>query len=296
MSEKKKVPQRSFATRAANVMLSRILPVPMLVRRDYRQRTGKSLDLKNPITFNEKLQWLKAYNRDSTISQYVDKYGVKQIIAKEFGEKYVIPTLKLYRHADEINISELPDKFILKATHGSAWNIICRDKSEANERQIREYFMRRLRANYYYYSSEWVYKNITPGVICEELLLDHEEKIPRDHKIFCFNGQPQFISVDVDKPERPRRAIYDLNWNRLNFSVGIPPYSGETAKPDCLHEMLYIARKFCNLAPFVRVDFLVHEGCPFFGEITFYPGNGKDKFYPESWNVKIGAMLDLKLF
>jgi hypothetical protein len=283
----------SFISRVREALLARALPAPVFVRRNYERHTGKKLNLKNPQTFNEKIQWLKLYNRDPKLTELVDKYRVKEFVSQTVGSEYVLPTSGLFERAEDIKLSELPEKCILKATHGSAWNVIIKDKGRVSEREIQKFFRKRLRSNYYSYSKEWPYKGVIPRVLCEELLLDEHGETARDHKIFCFNGSPKFMAIDYDKFNSPKRALVDRHGNLKEFSVGYPPYSGVVNIPDCTESLFLIAEKLSYLAPFVRIDFLVHDGRPYIGEITFYPGNGKDRFFPCSADALLGEMLKI---
>ena len=283
----------SFAIRAREALLARILPAPFFVRRDYKRRTGKTLNLKDPKTFNEKLQWLKLYNRDPKLTEFVDKYRVKEFVSRTVGSEYVVPTAGLFERAEDIKLSELPKKCILKATHGSAWNIIIDDKRAADEKYIQAYFRKRLKRSYYTYSREWAYKNVKPRVICEELILDECGKLPNDYKVFCFNGTPVFVGVDFDRSINTTRVVYDFNWKATGFSVTYPPSEKTKERPVALEEIYKISENIASVAPFVRVDFYVHFDRPYIGEITLYPGNGMNIFYPEEVDDKFGAMLNI---
>jgi hypothetical protein len=285
----------SSATRAREALLARILPAPVFVRLDYKRRTGKALNLQDPQTFNEKLQWLKLNNRDPKLSEFVDKYRVKDFVTRTVGSEYVLPTAALFERADDIKLSELPEKCILKATHGSAWNIIIRDKGRVDERKIQRFFQKRLSANYYTHSREWPYKNVKPRVLCEELLVAKSGALPMDYKIWCFNGSPEYIAVDVDRFEDHKRAIFDFNWSRQDFSSARPFSKVDIPRPRALDEFSDLARALSSVAPFVRVDLLLHEDRPYVGELTLYPGSGMSKFFPESADQRIGRKLRLDL-
>jgi hypothetical protein len=283
----------SFATRAREAVLARILPAPVFVRRDYKRRTGKVLNLKDPKTFNDKIQWLKLYNRDPKLTELVDKYRVKDFVSRTVGPEYVLPTERLYERAEDIKIADLPEKCILKATHGSAWNIMVEDKATADQDYIQKFFKKRLSRNYYMYSKEFAYEGVCPRVLCEKLLLDAQGKVPLDFKVFCFNGVPMFIGVDFDRPHETKRVVYDCDWRRQDFSLTYPPSERSVAKPSCLDKIIEVSACICDVAPFARVDFLIHDHQPYVGEVTLYPGNGMNRFFPEPWNAKLGELLVL---
>lgn len=272
---------------------ARFSPAPYYVKRNFLQKTGVRLNLKEPITFSEKLQWLKLYYRHPEMPRIADKYEVKSFVKQKLGEDRSVETAALFNRADEIKLKDLPEAFALKATHGSGWNIISFNKEEVNESDLRKYFSFWLRKSYYTYSKEWAYKKINPRVICEPLLIDSKGDLPFDYKVFCFSGKATFIQVDVDRFSSHTRVFYDRFWKKQEFTIGYPLYSSELAKPDCLHEMLSIAEVLSQDFPFLRVDFYINEGHVYIGELTFYPGNGMEVFSSDDWNVKLGNMLEL---
>ncbi|TCP58768.1 teichuronopeptide biosynthesis TupA-like protein [Rhodovulum bhavnagarense] len=283
----------SVLKRFRHALEARLLPAAVYVKKDFYRRTGRRLDLTNPATFSEKIQYLKLYNRDANLTNLVDKIEVKNFIKNVVGEKYTIPSVAIFSGVDEINLETLPRQCVLKATHGSGWNFFIKSKDEVDLREIRKFFNKWLGKSYYMYSKEWAYNGVRPRIVCEELLLDECGNVPDDYKVFCFNGYPKYVQVDHDRFTFHKRAFFDVKWRKQPFTIGYPLSEKQIVAPICLDEMLKVSETISDIAPFVRVDFLVHEGRPFIGELTFYPGNGMEKFSPEKWDADLGACLDV---
>jgi hypothetical protein len=247
------------------------------------------LDLKNPRTFNEKLNYLKLLPLYFSYSHIADKVLVRDHINKTIGEKYLIPCLGIYENPEEIDFDKLPAQFILKTNHGSGWNIICRDKSTFNRKRSERLFKRWLGFNAYYLSREKQYKNIKPLIICEELL---EFEI-YDYKFFCFKGQPEFVQVDIDRFSDHKRAFYNMNWEKLPFSIRYEISEKNIVKPLQFDEMKSLAEELSKDISFCRIDLYIHNERVFFGEITLIPGGGNEPFLPQQYDEKIGALIDL---
>ncbi len=186
----------------------------------YRGETGKTLKLNNPKTFNEKLQWLKLYNRKPEYSIYVDKYEVRQHIAKTIGEEYLIPLIGVYESVNEIPWDKLPNQFALKCTHGSKSNIICKDKTKLNIAETKEKLNKWMKKNWYWFGREWPYKNVKPRIICERLLITEDNTLPNDYKFHCFNGEPDNVMVCIERESgKPKFYFFDKEWNLLRYNI-----------------------------------------------------------------------------
>jgi len=279
--------------RINRIALARLLPPSLYVSRMYRKKTGERLNLNNPLKFNEKLQWLKLNYRNPILMRMADKYEAKKVVRERLGSDRSVPTAAIFDSPDQIRLDDLPDALALKATHGSGWNIISRDKSELDEDEVQSYFRFWLGKSYYRYSKEWAYKYVRPRVICEPLLKDEHGDLPLDYKIFCFGGQARFVQVDFDRFTNHTRSFYDLDWNKLDFSFGYPMSDKKVSRPVPLEKMVKMAEKIASGLPFLRVDFFVHQDHPYVGELTFYPENGLGKFTDEAWNLKLGDLLTL---
>lgn len=261
----------------------------------YRDVFGRKLNLDSPKTFNEKMQWLKLYNRKDIYTSYVDKLAVKDIVAKKIGKEYIIPTLKVYDSINEISLSDLPNQFVLKCTHDSGTVVICSNKKELNFKESKDKLKKRMSENYFYRLREWSYKNVKPRIIAEEFINDDKEGQLKDYKFFCFNGRVKFLKIDFDRFSNHRANYYDLNMKLLPFGEVdfMPDRNHIEKKPQNFEKMLELAEVLSEGLPFIRVDFYNVDGKIYFGELTFFPASGLGKFTDEKWDVEIGNMLEL---
>ena len=267
-----------------------------LIRKKFKKRLGREVDLENPIKFNDKLQWLKLNWHDPVATKCADKYEVREIIKEKIGEEYLNELIGVYESVDEINIDELPEKFVLKGTHGSGFNIICKDKNELNWDLEFKKMRRWLKNNYYLSNREWVYRDIKPRIICEKYLEEFETGELRDYKIFCFNGEPKVIEVDFDRFKNHKRNFYDLDWKFINGEIKYPNDSSvNIQKPEKLSEMLNLSRILSVGFPHVRVDFYYLNNQIMFGELTFFHESGMGSFRPEDFEVEMGKWLELPI-
>lgn len=273
----------------------KFLPPGFYMKVYYEYYTGKKLNLENPREFNEKIQWLKVYYKDPRLTQLVDKYSVRPYVMEKVGEKYLNDLLAVYESAAEVDFTSLPDKFVIKGVHGCNWNLIVTDKSKLVPWKARMKFRKWLRRNYYYRSGlEWAYKNIKPRLIAEAFLEEIGKKSINDYKFFCFNGEPRFVQIDVDRGESHKRRYYDVHWNALPFrDTDYPPFEYKLDKPDNYDEMVTVATRLADDFPFVRVDLYNLSGRIVFGEMTFYPADGRLEFLPDEYNTIIGDYLTL---
>ena len=253
---------------------------------------GKGGSIDNPKTLSEKIQWLKLYDRNSEYSLLADKYAVRDYVSRKIGDQYLNKLYAVYDKPAQINLERLPSSFILKATHSSGDNLIALDKSLLDEKKVRATAKQWQAKNFYPAGREWVYKNIPPRIICEQLLRDDQGKLPMDYKVFCFNGEPRFIQVDVDRFENHTRAIFDTKWQKQEFELLYEMATKEIQRPQNLSEMIKIARELAGDIPFVRIDFYALPQLVF-GEMTLYPGNGFEPFRPSEWDEKLGELLEL---
>lgn len=278
-----------------------LIPDTLWLRYQYRKRIGKKLNLKYPQTFNEKLQWLKLYDRNPKYTKMVDKYEVKKYVASLIGEKYIIPTLGVWDKFNDIDFDLLPEQFVLKCTHDSGGLVIVKDKKNFNKVAARKKISKCLKANYYWHGREWPYKNIKPRIIAEKYMEDGIHKVPEDYKIYCFNSKPKYIVVfhnRFDASKRLEETVYDVNWNFQNISLDehfaisniIEP------KPQCLELLLKLATILSTDIAQSRIDFYVIQNNIYFGEITLFTASGWQKMIPEEMDMILGSQLDLKEF
>lgn len=262
----------------------------------YRAEMQKKLNLNEPKTFNEKLQWLKLYDRNPIYTKYVDKYEVRSYIAETIGEEYLIPLIgEVYDNVDEIDWDMLPSAFVIKCTHGSSTNIVCRDKSKLNINETKKRLREWLNKNWYSFGREWPYKNIKPRIICEKYMVDESGIELKDYKFFCFNGKVKFFKVDFNRFSDHRANYYDLNKKLLYFGeVKCPPdYQRKLELPSNIYDMVILAEQLSRGKPFLRVDFYNISGRIYFGEITFFPASGFGKLEPDEWDYKLGSWIEL---
>lgn len=262
----------------------------------YKSKFEKKLNLENPQTFNEKLQWLKLYDRKDIYTTMVDKYEAKKYVASIIGEEYIIPTLGIYDTFNEIDFNELPNQFVIKCTHDSGGLVICKNKEELDIKKAKNKIEQSLKRNYYYCGREWPYKNVKPRIIIEKYMASEEQKELIDYKFFCFNGIPKFLYVSegLSNHESAKISFLDMNYNRTEFyRKDYKPFDSLPKKPINFEKMKSFASKLSMEIPFVRVDFYEINGKLYFGELTFYPCSGFIPFEPEEWDEKIGDMLEL---
>ncbi|USD17470.1 glycosyl transferase [Priestia megaterium] len=260
----------------------------------YWGETKQKLNLNNPITFNEKVQWLKLYDRDIQYSKYADKYEVRNFVKDKIGEDYLIPLIGIYNSVDEIKWDYLPEKFVIKCTHGSGSNIICNNKSNLDINESTEKINTWMKKNWYWFGREWSYKNIKPRIICEKYMVDESGVELKDYKIFCFDGKPQLIQVDFNRFVHHKRNIYTTEWNFVDASIRYPnDASVKIERPSNLEKMLELASKLSESIPQVRIDFYSIKDNIYFGEMTFYHGSGFEEFEPKSLGVQMGQWIEL---
>lgn len=261
----------------------------------YKFKMGRNLDLKNPRTFTEKLQWLKLYNRNPIYTTMVDKYHVKEYVTKLIGREYIIPTLAVYDCVEEIDFDRLPNQFVLKCTHDSGGIVICKDKTKIDIKAVKTRLSTALKAKFFRKNREWPYKNVRPQIIAEQYLSDGVGEI-NDYKFFCFNGIPRFFKIDYNRFINHQANYYNLDWSLLPFGeLDCPPNPNKTfLKPENFEEMVNIAQMLSKNIPFARIDLYNIQGSIFFGEITFFPASGLGKFTSKEWDHKIGEFLEVK--
>ena len=260
----------------------------------FKHSTGYPLNLENPQTFNEKLQWLKLNDRRVEYQKMVDKATAKEYVAEIVGEKYIIPTIGLWDSVDEIDWDSLPDQFVIKCTGDSGGVVVCKDKSRLDIEAAKAKLKKGWGRNYCKYNKEYPYENIRPRIIAEEYLEDESGYELKDYKIFCFNGEPKLVEVDFNRFKGHKRNVYDLNWNLIDLVIKFPCDKGrKIEKPIHFDEMLHIAAQLSKGIPHVRVDLYNANGRIYFGELTFFHGSGMEQFDPIEWDYKLGNMITL---
>lgn len=272
----------------------KFIPDSVLLRLEYKMKIGKKLNLKNPTTFNEKLQWLKLHDRKPIYTQMADKYGVREFVSQKIGYKYLVPIYGVWDSVDEVPFDELPDKFVMKCTHDSGSVVLCTDKNKFDYEDAKKKLNKRLTKNAFWWAREWPYRNIKPRVIVEEYLKDWDNEYLPVYKVFCFDGVPKLIQqIQNDKQEDETVDYFDTEWQRQNIKQRFPNSENPMPRPKQLTKMLDLARTISQGVPFLRVDFYVVNEEIIFSECTFYTDAGYSIFEPEEWDVTLGEWLKI---
>lgn len=261
----------------------------------YHLYFNKKVNLKNPETFNEKLQWLKLNDQKNAYFQMVDKFEAKKYVSSRIGKEHIIPTLGIWGAFDDIDFSKLPEKFVLKCTHDSGDIVICNDKGTFNINEAKKKIAKGLKTNFYLVGREWAYKGVLPRIIAEQYMDNNGEALV-DYKIHCFNGVPKFVLVCRDRFSESglTEDFYTPEWELMPVKrPSIPNAKTPLPKPEKLDEMLALAAKLSENIPFLRVDFYYVEGKIYFSELTFFPASGFAPFEPEEWDRTFGDWLEL---
>ncbi len=266
------------------------MPAEAFLKKMYKIKMGKELNLENPVDYTEKLQWLKLYDHRPEYTVMVDKYEVKNYVAQRIGEEYVIPILGVWDNVDDIDFDALPDKFVLKTTHDSGAFVICKDKKTFNIKAAKKrlkYFFKR---HYYDCNREWPYKNVKPRIIAEKYMEDSVYQELRDYKFFTFGGVPEvlYIAQGRGRDEKTVADFFDMDYNHLPFTIDHDKADVPPQKPKCFEEMKRLAAILSEGTPQLRVDFYEVDGRVYFGEMTFFHCSGMEKFHPEEWNKIFG--------
>lgn len=286
-----------------NVILNHISPIirddETFIRLKWRLSMDYSLDLENPQTFNEKLQWLKLHDRRVEYTQMVDKIAVKRWVAERIGEQYIIPTLGVWERAEDIDFEKLPNRFVLKCNHNSGDGMfICRDKRQMDYNEVTNGLRKALKCNYYWRNREWPYKNVKPLLLAEKYMEDTETQELRDYKFFCFDGEPKafFIASDRNsKSEETKFDFFDMDFKHLPITNGHPKSGKKLEKPKNFEEMKSIASTLSKGIPHVRVDLYSVNGKVYFGEMTFTHWSGFVPFQPQEWDTKFGDWIKMPI-
>ncbi len=264
----------------------------------FKYHMGHKLDLQHPKTFSEKLQWLKLYDRNPLYTKLVDKHEVKAYVTERVGAEYVIPEIGLWNSAEEIGWSKLPQRFVLKTTHGGGNSgvIVCKDKDKLDKELTIEKLNKSMKQDLYKDSREWPYKNIPKRILAEEYMEDAATQELRDYKFFCFDGEVKFLFVGSER-QKPGEDVkfdfFDKDYNHLVLRQGHPNSKVLPERPSCFEEMKEVAGQLSKGIPHVRVDLYEANGHVYFGEMTFYHFGGIVPFEPAKWDEEFGEMIKL---
>lgn len=264
------------------------------LKKMFRAKMGYELNLSNPRTFNEKMQWLKLYYRLPVFTTMVDKYAVREYIAETIGDQYSVPLICTWDNPDQIDIDSLPDEFVLKTTHGCGGMYICRDKSKFDLASAKKALNSTFYKNYFYYVREWPYKNVRPRVIAEQYMQDGTDVNLKVYKVLNFNGVPKMIqTIQNDKTPNESIDYFDTDWNLLDLHQNYPNSAVPTQRPKTLEKMLELSAICSKGLPFLRTDWYEINGKVYFSEFTFYSDAGMEPFYPDKWDRILGDWISL---
>lgn len=262
----------------------------------YRAIFHKKLNWDSPVTFNEKLQWLKLYDRNPAYTQMVDKIEARKYVQEKIGEEYLIPLLGEWDSYSCIDFNTLPDKFVLKCNHDSGDIVICKDKKSFKPEKYEKKFNKNMKRNFYNVAREWPYKNVRPRILAETFMENSTSEELVDYKLFCFNGKAEYILVCSDRfsDDGLKETFFDIDWKKCDVRRPNHPNSSvEIQKPKNLGLMLELAQKLAGDIPFLRVDFYEINDRVYFGEMTFFPAMGWSSFVPASFDVHLGELINL---
>lgn len=290
----------AWPTKIYKEIINKVLPDEAWYRKMFLWSHGYALDIDNPRTLNEKIQWLKLHNRQPQFTTWADKYKVRNNIREVFGESYLIPLLAAADDPAAIDFDDLPTPFIIKPNHLSGHVKIVRNKKDIDWPSFIKESRSWLKQNLYHTGREWQYNNIHPKIIVEQLLTDRDGNIPMDYKFHCFHGKIAAIQVDIDRESDHRRNFYDRNWKPLPFIWSVYagdeplwPHGRNIEKPVVLAKMIEMTEILANHFDYVRIDWYVVGRQIYFGEVTFHHGGGYEQIRPYEWDKKLGEMLRL---
>jgi hypothetical protein len=276
-----------------------MIPAKYYLEMLFHVRMGYKLNIKSPRTFNEKLQWLKLYDRKPEYPNMVDKFEVKEYVRGILGNEYIVPLLGVWEKPEDIEWGKLPNQFVLKTTHGggSTGVVICPDKKSFDKEKAISVLNKSMKDNIWSELREWPYKNLHKRIIAEEYLTDQTNSVNgdlNDYKFYCFNGNVKYCEVITGRRTKKQIDFFDLNWNHMDFTFNGYDFADQRPqKPKCFDTMVEVAGKLCKDKPYSRIDLYVIGNKVYFGEITFYPASGFRGFHPDEWNIRLGDMITL---
>ncbi len=256
----------------------------------YKRELGVFPRLIHPKTFNEKIQYRKLHDRRPLLTLLVDKYRAREYVAKKIGENVLPRLLFATQYPADIPFDALPDRFVVKPSHGAGWVFVVADKRSIDAAEIVRQCEFWLGQNYYNWTREWAYKNVKPRILVEEFIGGQDGTIPIDYKFFVFGGEIAFVQVDIGRFKNLRRNIYDTAWNKIDVTLDHPNSADEIPRPPHLATMIEYARVLAGDIDFVSVDLYDTNGKVYFGEFTLAPGHGFVRFEPKSFDEYLGGL------
>ena len=291
MDYKKIFKNRELRLKLINCL--RFIPAKPYLKLVYRIKAGKKLNLKNPVTFCDKQNWLKLHNIHPEYTELVDKIAVREHIKEILGEEYLFPIYGSWEHFNQIDFDKLPDKFVLKCNHDSGSVKVITDKSKIDKNELEKFFEDRLKLNPYVFGREYPYKNVKPCIMAEKFMTPDGEEDINDYKFFCFNGKPEIMFIATDRSTDVKFDFFDMEFRHLPFRNGHPNATHPIACPPAFEKMKELAAVLSKGIPQLRVDFYDINGQVYFGELTFFHHSGLETFEPEAWDEKFGEWIKL---
>lgn len=276
--------------------LSKIIPDKLYLKLIFKKHVGYKLNLKNPQTFNEKLQWKKLYDRKAIYTKLADKLEVRNYVKEKIGEKYLIPLLGVWNKFEDIDFLKLPEQFVLKCNHDSGSVIVCKDKKNFNYNLAKEKINKKLKNNLFFYAREWCYKDIKPKILAEKYIEDYDLGELRDYKFFCFNGVVKMMYIASERMKGDTKFdFFDNDFNHLPVLNAHPNSSTIIKKPINFEKMMELSSMLSRGIEHVRVDFYEANGKVFFSEMTFYHNAGLTSFIPKEYDYLLGSYINLSV-
>lgn len=267
------------------------------IRRLWKYKMNKPLNLEDPKTFCEKMQWLKIHDHNPRYTKLADKYEVKKIVADAIGQEHVVPCLGVWEKFDDIDFDKLPDQFILKTTHDSGGFMICKDKKTFDKAAAKKKFDKALKRNFYWSGREWQYKNVPPRIIADKYIESLGRPESLEYKLTCIDGKVAFTTVckGIAHTDLSLRSNdhFDREGNKMPWYAYYEPSKEPVSLPPQSEEMIKYAEILSEGIPYVRADFYIVDGTVYFGELTFYTWDGFLVFEPDEWDRKLGDMITL---
>lgn len=296
MDYKKIIKNQNLRFKVLNLL--NFIPDKTMVKLQYRIKTGRKLNLKNPQRYTEKLQWYKLYYRNPLMTKCADKYTVREYVESKGLGNILNELYGVYDLVDEIDFDRLPNKFVLKTTNDSHTNIFCEDKSKADIDKIKEELNEFMHSrNGKSPGREWAYDGSKRRIVCEKYLDKTKDGEIIDYKFFCFNGKIEYLNIVVDNKETRKLGIYDTKGKKTKYSrTDMEEIEKEIKIPDNFEEMKKIAEKLSEDFPHVRVDLYDIDGKIIFGELTFYGSSGYMQFEPDEFDFILGEKFKLKRY
>lgn len=284
---------KSRELRLKLIGLLRFIPDEPYLKMVYRIKSGKKLDLKNPKTFCDKLNWLKLHDVHPEYTRLVDKVAVRDYLKEVVGEDLCLPLLGVWEHYDDIDFDALPDRFVLKCNHDSGSVKVILDKSAMDHGTLREFYESRLKQNPYLLGREYPYRDVPPRIYAEQYMVPAGDCDINDYKFFCFDGKPEILFVATERSTDCKFDFFDMDFNHLDID-NIHPQSGKTIeKPKTFEQMKQLAAKLSQGMKFVRIDLYEIDGKLWFSEFTIYHAGGFWPMSPVEWEYKLGDLIRL---